>query len=314
MNVRLKIPRGKERVAEPAEEDLHPRLHEDAFRPLARAVQLDEAIEEGLERLRGGQADVPGPDLGLQATRLALDLVAELGRQTLEVPRVRTGQGEEGRDPVLIVEDLGREPLRRSRLDEQAEPRLVLREAAEIGLDPVVRPRERREQFLRDGGSSLGQPDRSHVVGHLGPAEEPQRPLQAFERDRADLVPVLLGEREQEVVGQVGELLPVELEEGGRVEDGAGRVGRDERRPVTPGEVPRVLAEDDVHHRCVPGARRRPRGRPYQEPPPPPPPPPPAPTPPPKPPKPLEPDPAGVDAIVPLVVTENESMLSANCA
>jgi len=55
-----------------------------------RYLQLDEAIEEGLERLRGGQADVPGPDLGLQATRLALDLVAELGRQTFKVLRVRT--------------------------------------------------------------------------------------------------------------------------------------------------------------------------------------------------------------------------------
>jgi hypothetical protein len=100
-------PSREERLAEPAEEDLHPRLHEDALRALARAVQLDEAIEEGLERLRGGQADVPGADLGLQTTRLALDLVAELGRQTIEVLLVRTRQGEEGRDPVLVIEHLG---------------------------------------------------------------------------------------------------------------------------------------------------------------------------------------------------------------
>src|SRR4029453_15163261 len=125
-------PSREKRVAEPAEEDLHPRLHEDTLRALARAMQLDEAIEEGFERLRGGQADVPGADLGLQATSLAPDLVAELGRETLEVLGVRTGQGEEGRDPVLVFETLGGEPLRRSCLDEQAEPRLVLREAAEI--------------------------------------------------------------------------------------------------------------------------------------------------------------------------------------
>src|SRR4029450_8407030 len=166
-------------------------------------------------------------------------------------------------------------------------------------------------KLLRDVRAGLGHCDGSHVVGDLGPAEEPQRAVETFERHRADLLPVLLGEREQQVVGQTRELLPVQLQEGGRVEDGAGRVGRDERRPVTPGEVPRVLAEDDVHRVRAPRSSPVSR-RPYQEPPPPPPPPPPAP--PPKPPRPLEPDPAGVDSIVPLVVTENESMLSANCA
>src|SRR4029450_9026006 len=74
-------PPREERLAEPSEEDLHPRLHEDALRSLARAMQLHEAVEERLERLLGGQAEVPGPDLGLQATRLALDLVAKLRRQ-----------------------------------------------------------------------------------------------------------------------------------------------------------------------------------------------------------------------------------------
>ena len=77
-------------------------------------------------------------------------------------------------------------------------------------------------------------------------------------------------------------------------------------------EVPPVLAEYDVHRGILGTARAG--GMPvtaHQLPPPPPPPPPPE-NPPPE--NPLEPEPDGVEAIVPPVVTAKPSIESANCA
>ena len=102
----------------------------------------------------------------------------------------------------------------------------------------------------------------------------------------------------------LAELLPVELQVVGRVEERARRVGVDELGPVPGVEVPPVLGEGDPHRRPMLRARCR-RAGPLTTPPPPPPPPPPE-KPPPE--KPLDPEAAGVDAIVPPVVTANPSI------
>jgi hypothetical protein len=57
MNVSRKIPLGAERLPEPAEEDLHPRNHEDTFGPFRHAVEFHEAIEQRLQGLIGGRHD-----------------------------------------------------------------------------------------------------------------------------------------------------------------------------------------------------------------------------------------------------------------
>ena len=66
---------------------------------------------------------------------------------------------------------------------------------------PSSRRRAQGEQLLGDGVADLGERDRSHVVGHLGPPEESQRAVQPLERDRPYLDAVLLGEGEEQCSG-----------------------------------------------------------------------------------------------------------------
>jgi hypothetical protein len=119
-------------------------------------MELDEPVEERLERLGGGQADVPRADLGLQAAGLALDLVTELGRQALEVLVVRSGERQERRDTVLArrgsrSRTLAPQPPR-SADPTTADPP----EPTQVCLGPVVRAGERREQLLRDVRAGVG--------------------------------------------------------------------------------------------------------------------------------------------------------------
>src|SRR5437867_621193 len=65
----------QERLGKPPEEDLHPRLHEDAFRPLARSVELHESIQGRRQGLVGSQADAIGTGVGLELPCLPLDFV-----------------------------------------------------------------------------------------------------------------------------------------------------------------------------------------------------------------------------------------------
>src|SRR5206468_13093393 len=104
----------------------------------------------------------------------------------------------------------------------------------------------------------IGDPDRAHVVGHLGPAEETEGLADPFERDGGDLgAVVLLGEGQQQMIRRLAELLPVDLQEGGPMEDRARRVALDQLGPVPPLEVAAVLAEDDAHERPCYGPRAR---------------------------------------------------------
>src|SRR6185437_11768086 len=88
------------------------------------------------------------------------------------------------------------------------------------------------------------------------------------------------------------ELLPVQLQERGLMEEGARRILLDETGPVAALEILGILGEGDPH-----GAHMLRTGRDHHDPPPP---------------NPLEPDPAGVDVIVPLVATVNPSIACAN--
>ena len=296
----------QELLAEPPKEDLHPRLHEDTLRALARAVQLDEPIQERLERVLRRQADVPRTDLALEATRLRL-----ISWRSFEGRRSRYSRTSRARGGTARRRSGPRAPrwrtLRRSRLDEELQPWLVLGQAAQVGLRPVVGAAERREQLLRDGGPCLRQRDGAHVVGHLGPAEEPQGPVEPLERHRTHLVPVLLGERQQQVVRLVRELLPVDLQEARRVEERSRRIARtsadQSRRAKSRGSWLKTMSiaceprgrSTGSSAATLPGASAPTAATAAGAPPL----------------KPLEPEPAGVDAIVPLVVTANESMLSA---
>src|SRR4030095_7034572 len=104
-------PAWQERLCESSEEDLHPRLHEHALRPLAHAVQFDEPVEIGLERFGVRHADRVRARLGLEPPGLPSDLVTELGRKPGKVLLVRSRKWQEWRDTVLIVDDLRLEAL-----------------------------------------------------------------------------------------------------------------------------------------------------------------------------------------------------------
>ena len=96
--------------------------------------------------------------------------------------------------------------------------------------------------------------DGPEVVGDLGAPEEAKRASDPLERDGPDLRAVVgFGEGQQEVVGRLAELLPVELQEPRQMEEGAGRVGAHEVGPVPPLEVPPVLTEHDPHRRHATG-------------------------------------------------------------
>ncbi len=188
------------------------------------------------------------PASSVELASLALDLVAVLGRQSAEVLVPRGGQGQEGRHAVLVVGLLDGEIRGGRGIAQQPEPRPVFGQAAEIGVTPIAAREQGRPQLLRHRVLPVGEPDGTHVVGDLGPAEEPERLTDALERDRADLgAVVLLGEGEQQVIGRLPELLPVELQVRGRVEERAAGVGLHELVPPAPMEVSPVLAEHDVH-------------------------------------------------------------------
>src|SRR6266511_6171753 len=68
---------GQERLSQSEEEDLHARVHEPAFGPWARLVQLDEPVHVGVQGVRSRQSDLVRTRLLDQATLLAPDLVAE---------------------------------------------------------------------------------------------------------------------------------------------------------------------------------------------------------------------------------------------
>ena len=125
---------GQERLAQAPEEDLHPRLHEDALGSLAHPMQLHEAVEERDERLGRGGVDRERPGLGLELLRLAPDLVAQLGRERLEVAVPRIGERQERGDAVLVLGLLHAEPLGGRRVAQQAQPGRSSGRPAQVGV------------------------------------------------------------------------------------------------------------------------------------------------------------------------------------
>ena len=96
------------------------------------------------------------------------------------------------------------------------------------------------ETFCRPGVFRLaGRPE---IVRHLRATEESKGVVDPFERNRGDLgASFVLAEREQQVVGLLAELFPVELQEVRCVEDRAGRIEPDELAPIPAQEVAGVF-------------------------------------------------------------------------
>ena len=229
-------PSRAERLAEPAEEDLHPRLHEHALGPLAHPMELDEAVEERDQRVRGRGHDRERAGLRLELAGLPLDLVPELRRQLLRGTRPTSRAARRnGATPFWSSVSSTRQPVAgapsrgagRATARSSGSPR----RSASVQSSRVQQPGP--ELLAPSPPARSGSADRSHVVGDLGAAEEPQRRPDPFERHRADLRSVVvLREREQQVLGRLAELLPVELQVVRRVEERARRIRVDERRPV----------------------------------------------------------------------------------
>ncbi len=213
-------PDRQELLREPPEEDLHAGHHEHALRTLAEPVQLHEPVEQRPDGLRVGRDDPVGPGFGLELRRLALDLVPELRRQAREVRVPRRRERQERRDAVLILRLLDLEPGVRRRIAQRRQPRVVLAQPAEVGARPIVPIPERLEQGTCGLLAHRRETDRPHVVGHLRPPEEPEHVPHPFERDRGAQRPVvLLGEAQEQVLGRLAELLPVELQVGRPMEE-----------------------------------------------------------------------------------------------
>ena len=121
-----------------------------------------------------------------------------------------------------------------------------------------------RPQFLRDLLLRRRLADRAHVVGHLGATEEPKRVAHPLEGDGRHLAAfLLLRERQQQVVGRLTELFPIELQEGRSMEDRPGRIDARQLGPITSLEVTGVLAEDHTH-RFIVRAAAEPHRRPAE--------------------------------------------------
>src|SRR5213079_3420578 len=149
---------------------------------LDRFVELHEAIEVRPERLLRRLDDRERAELGLELPRLALDLVSELARERREVLVPRSRQRKERRDGLLVVGDLDREAGLLRRRAEELQPRLILREAAEVELLPTAAFHETRDQFARNELRVGRSGDWAEVIGDLRAAEEPDRRTEALER------------------------------------------------------------------------------------------------------------------------------------
>jgi hypothetical protein len=164
-------------------------------------MERDEPVEQRADRGLIRRHDLERAGVGFELLRLPPDLVSELRGQTLEVLVPRPREREERRRPVLIVVLEHAQARGGCRVEEQAQPGVVLGQTAQIGGAPVVPGQERADERLRDLRLGIGDPDGAHVVGHLRPAQEAQVLTDAFERDRGHLgTVVFLGEGEQEVI------------------------------------------------------------------------------------------------------------------
>ena len=174
------------------------------FGPLAHAVELrrtDRAAARGPRVARGDDPERPG--LRLELLGLALDLVAELRGQRLEVAVPRRRQREERGDAVVVGRLLDRRG--RARTPPPRAGRTTRRPRASPHRSAVAqssRPSSDVPQLVDEGRLRLGERDRSQVVGDLGAAEEPERRRRCARTPTAPTCAVVvLAEGEQQMSG-----------------------------------------------------------------------------------------------------------------
>src|SRR5205085_9358462 len=128
---------------------------------------------------------------------LPLALVTELAWERREVLVPRSREREERRDGLLVVGDLDGEAGVLGGLPQELQPRLVLREAAEIELLPSTALHQPAHELPRDELRVGRSGHRAHVVGDLRAAEEADRRTEVLERSDTDLRSVAFDEGEQ---------------------------------------------------------------------------------------------------------------------
>src|SRR5439155_17149508 len=95
----------EERLGQPAEEDLHPGLHELPLGPGTRTMKLQEAVHVWCERRRSGDGDPVLTDLAAEPSLFPPDLMAQLGGERRKVLAERRRELDHGRRAVALSVD-----------------------------------------------------------------------------------------------------------------------------------------------------------------------------------------------------------------
>ncbi len=161
---------------------------------------------------------------------LAADLVPKLPLERLEIGIVGAGEGKHGGHAVLADLDVDRGIT--GCAGQGGEPRPVLGQRAEVRRLPIIPGGQASQQLLCGGLARLRGPHRPHVVRDVEPPEKREQTVAQVECRRPDPLRALAEQGDVEAVAP--ELLPVELQVVGRVEERRLRV-----RPVEVGPLAR---------------------------------------------------------------------------